>query len=284
MQKLIFYTITFVMMFSIAISVSCQISCQEKLANSQKMFDMGDFVSSLDSLLSLQNSSLCKFSKKDKEKMLVLIVRNLIELDQISKLDTFFIKILENNTNYNPSKELIQEDYILHLRNHSAISKMDFSIEFGLRNTFVEKIRSYSLNENFDYLNSIYETEPETSYGFSFGYKPWKNHKLSLVLGFHRMRHERIISSRVVYRGDVITGPVVIRYGEEIKSQSVGINYNYKIKINDNIYLSPYIGFETNHIVQVEATYKSSYDGLWQPPADDFSSLSFYPFFDFCNG
>ena len=271
------------MMFSIAISASCQISCQEKLANSQKMFDMGDFVSSLDSLLLLQNSSLCKFSKKDKEKMLVLIVRNLIELDQISKLDTFFIKILENNTNYNPSKELIQEDYILHLRNHSAISKIDFSIEFGLRNTFVEKIRSYSLNENFDYLNSIYETEPETSYGFSFGYKPWKNHKLSLVLGFHRMSHERIISSRVVYRGDVITGPVVIRYGEEIKSQSVGINYNYKIKINDNIYLSPYIGFETNHIVQVEATYKSSYDVLWQPPAADFSSLSFLTTSGFLN-
>ena len=263
------------MIFSLAISTSAQSSCQEKLAKSQKMFDKGYFANSLDSLSKLHNSSICKFSKKDKEKMLVLIVRNLIELDQISKLDTFFIKILENNTNYNPSNEILEEDFILHLNNHSAISKMDFSIGFGSRITFVEKIRSYSLNENFDYLNSIYETEPETSYGFSFGYKPWKNHKLSLVLGFHRMSHERIISSRVVYRGDVVPGPVVIRYGEEIKSQSVGINYNYKIKLNDNIYLSPYIGFERNHIGQVEATYKSSYDGYWQPPADDFSSLSF---------
>ena len=64
MQKLIFYTSTFIMIFSFAISANCQISCQEKLANSQKMFDVGDFVSSLDSLLLLQNSSLCKFSKK----------------------------------------------------------------------------------------------------------------------------------------------------------------------------------------------------------------------------
>ena len=258
MQKLIFYTSTFLVAFSIAISASCQISCQEKLANSQKMFDVGDFVSSLDSLLLLQNSSLCKFSKKDKEKMLVLIVRNLIELDQISKLDTFYIKILENNANYNPSKELIEEDYILHLRNHSAISKMDFSIEFGLRNTFVEKIGSYTVNENFDYLNSTYESEPETSYGFSFGYKPWKNHKLTLVLGINRMSHERIISSKMIYRGDVITGPIEIRYDEEIKGQSFGINYSYKIKINDDIYLSPFIGIEDNFISNIEATYKAN--------------------------
>ena len=263
MQKLIFYTSTFVMVFSIAISASCQISCQEKLANSQKMFDMGDFVSSLDSLLLLQNSSLCKFSKKDKEKILVLIVRNLIELDQISKLDTFFIKILENNANYNPSKELIEEDYILHLSNHSAISKMDFSIEFGLRNTFVEKIRSYTVNENFDYLNSTYESEPETSYGFSFGYKPWKNHKLTLVLGINRMSHERIISSKITYRGDVIPGPIEIRYDEEIKGQSLGINYSYKIKINDNIYLSPFIGVEENFISDIEATYKANVNSTY---------------------
>tara|TARA_B100001287_G_scaffold102419_1_gene86059 strand:- start:3973 stop:5136 length:1164 start_codon:yes stop_codon:yes gene_type:complete len=258
MQKLIFYTSTFVMVFSIAISASCQISCQEKLANSQKMFDMGDFVSSLDSLLLLQNSSLCKFSKKDKEKILVLIVRNLIELDQISKLDTFFIKILENNANYNPSKELIEEDYILHLSNHSAISKMDFSIGFGLRNTFVEKIKSYEVNENFDYLNSVYESEPETSYGFSFGYKPWKNHKLNFVIGINRMSHERIISSKVTYRGDIIPGPYEIKYDEEIKGQSLGINYSYKIKINDNIYLSPFIGIESSFIYDVEATYKAN--------------------------
>ena len=258
MQKLIFYTSTFIMIFSFAISANCQISCQEKLANSQKMFDVGDFVSSLDSLLLLQNSSLCKFSKKDKEKLLVLIVRNLIELDQISKLDTFFIKILENNANYNPSKELIEEDFILHLNNHSAVSKMDFSIGFGLRNTFVEKIRSYAVNENFDYLNSVYESEPETSYGFSFGYKPWKNHKLNFVLGINRMSHERIISSKMIHRGDVIPGPIEIRYDEEIKGQSLGINYSYKIKINDNIYLSPFIGVEENFISDIEATYKAN--------------------------
>ena len=135
---------------------------------------------------------------------------------------------------------------------------MDFSIGFGLRNTFVEKIRSYAVNENFDYLNSVYESEPETSYGFSFGYKPWKNHKLNFVLGFNRMSHERIISSRVIYRGDVIPGPIEIRYDEEIKGQSLGINYSYKIKINDNIYLSPFIGVEENFISDIEATYKAN--------------------------
>ena len=45
--------------------------------------------------------------------MLELKVRILIELDQISGLDSIFIQIFENNVNYNPSKELIEEDFFI---------------------------------------------------------------------------------------------------------------------------------------------------------------------------
>ena len=148
----------------------------KKLANSQKMFDKGYFVNSLDSLSKLRTSNACKF-KKRKRKLSADISQNLIELDQISKLDSIFIQILENNVNYNPSKELIEEDF-LYLSNHSANSKMDISFGFGGRTTFIEKIRSYSLNENIDYLNSIYESKPESSAGFNLGYKPFNKHKL----------------------------------------------------------------------------------------------------------
>ena len=72
------------------------------------------------------------------------------------------------------------------------------------------------------------------------------------------MSHERIISSKMIHRGDVIPGPIEIRYDEEIKGQSLGINYSYKIKINDNIYLSPFIGVEENFISDIEATYKAN--------------------------
>ena len=55
------------MIFCLAISASCQTSCQKKLANSQKMFDKGYFINSLDSLSKLRTSNACKFSKKKRK-------------------------------------------------------------------------------------------------------------------------------------------------------------------------------------------------------------------------
>jgi hypothetical protein len=237
------------MIFCLAISASAQTSCQEKLANSQKMFDKGDFVNSLDSLSKLRNNNVCKFSKKEKEMMLELIARNLIELDQISKLDSIFIQIFENNVNYNPSNELIEEDFFLHLSNHSANSKMDISFGFGGRTTFIEKIRSYSLNANIDNLNSIYESKPEASMSLTLGYKPFNRHKLNFDFGLQRMSNKRI---------DKEFGVPEIRFEEKIKSISFGINYGYEFRLNDNTSLNSFVGYEINIFTRHEATYEDT--------------------------
>ena len=248
MQKLIFNISTFIMIFCLAISASAQTSCQEKLANSQKMFDKGDFVNCLNYLSKLNNSNSCKFSKNEKEMMLELKVRILIELDQISGLDSIFIQIFENNVNYNPSKELIEEDFFLYLNKHSANSRMDISFGFGGRTTFIEKIRSYTLNEYYDYLYSIYEREPKASMSFTLGYKPFKRQKLNFEFGLQNMSYKRIIS------GWQVTD---ISFEEEIKSTSCGINYSYEFRLKDNISLNPFIGYEINFFTSNEATYKA---------------------------
>lgn len=243
------------MILSLAISTNAQTSCQKKLANFQKMFDKGYFGNSLDSLSKLRTNNVCKFSKKEKEMMLELIARNLIELDQISKLDSIFIQIFENNVNYNPSKELIEEDFFLHLSNHSANSKMDISFGFGGRSTFIEKIRSYSLNENIDYLNSIYKSKPEASMSFTLGYKPFKRQKLNFEFGLQTMSNERIINQ---------WGDNEIRFEEKIKSTSCGINYSYEFKLNDNTSLNPFVGYEINIFTSHEATYEEPYLDILQ--------------------
>ena len=263
MQKIIFNLSTFIMIFCLAISASCQTSCQKKLANSQKMFDKGYFVNSLDSLSKLRTSNACKFSKKEKEIILELIARNLIELDQISKLDSIFIQILENNVNYNPSKELIEEDFFLYLSNHSANSKMDISFGFGGRTTFIEKIRSYSLNENIDYLNSIYESKPESSMSFNLGYKPFNKHKLNFEFGLQTMSNKRIIDKSY---GE-------IRFEEKIESTSIGINYSYEFRLKDNISLNPFAGYEINIFTSHEATYEDTWSDILEFYTNSYNSF-----------
>ena len=159
----------------------------------------------------------------------------------------------------------------LYLNKHSANSRMDISFGFGGRTTFIEKIRTYTLSEYHDYLNSIYESEPKASMSFTLGYKPFKRHKLNFEFGLQRMSNERIIS------GGYMTTD--ISFEEEIKSTSYGINYSYEFRLKDNISLSPFVGYEINFFSSNEATYKAGsiteiyYDNLGRSSRGNYLNL-----------
>ena len=63
--------------------VHSQVNCLEKLESAEKMFNEGDFVKSIEIALLIEKDDKCDFSELENENLLVLIVRNLIELDRI---------------------------------------------------------------------------------------------------------------------------------------------------------------------------------------------------------
>tara|TARA_B100000524_G_scaffold342952_1_gene238528 strand:+ start:2260 stop:3357 length:1098 start_codon:yes stop_codon:yes gene_type:complete len=245
MQVILFRNILIITtILTLVSSISSQNTCLEKLELSQKQFEHGDFVRSLNSLKELEQNKNCFFSNSENEKLLVLIVRNLIELDRIEEIDPWYKKLFENNKYFKPKEEIIEEDFILHLNNHFALPKLDLSIGFGARLTFVERLKSYALYEKFDYLNSNYKSEAETSFGLSLGYMPSNNHRITLSTGVQRMSSERTFSGfEPIYN---------VLFEEEIKALSLGLNYNYQFNINHRFTISPLIGYQINHFTDIE--------------------------------
>ena len=82
------------------------------------MFNEGDFVQSIEIALLIEKDDKCDFSELENENLLVLIVRNLIELDRLEELSFWYKKLFFNNTYFKPKEEIIEEDFMLYLKNH----------------------------------------------------------------------------------------------------------------------------------------------------------------------
>ena len=252
MQKIILnmkYIYLIILLFVGSI-VHSQVNCLEKLESAEKMFNEGDFVKSIEIALLIEKDDKCDFSELENENLLVLIVRNLIELDRLEELSFWYKKLFFNNTYFKPKEEIIEEDFMLHLKNHSAIPIWDVSFGVGARLTFVERLRTYSVYEQLDYFNSEYESEPEVSFGISAGFSPIPNHRLTFSSGIHAMGSER------VFQG--FNSDYSIYYKEEIQSFSFGLNYNYQFQLSPEIIISPSIGYQMNYFTDIEHSILTS--------------------------
>ena len=147
MQNVNFYIkniLTFIITISI-LNINAQSTCLEKIELSKRKFNEGDFVKSLNFLIEIEKKIECNLSRNERENILTLIVRNLIELDRIEEIDMWDKKLYENNPNFEPKKDILEEDFMLHLSNHYAKPKIDVSSGFGIRNTIVERLKTYSI-------------------------------------------------------------------------------------------------------------------------------------------
>lgn len=262
------------------LNVSTQNSCLEKVELAAKEFNTGNFVKSLNSLTEIEKSDDCKLSVSERENVLTLIVRNLIELDWIEEIDLWDKKLYENNPYFKPKEDILEEDFMLYLSNHYAKPKLDISVNFGARFNYIERLKTYSIYEMLDYNGSVYTTDPQPSFGASFGYFFNENHKISFNTGFHRMSNTRYITgllrdydeisndliltsqnSSVVnsyYNLNEVQGQFInyeiayTKFDEEIKSASVGLDYKFILNFNDKFSLSPQIGYQMNFIYDVE--------------------------------
>lgn len=237
---------TFILIISLLSMNYClaQAGCLERLEIAEKSFDQGNFNESLSLLEGLEKDESCELSKIEREIVLVLIVRNLIELDRVEELDNWYKKIFNNNKYFEPKTEILEEDFMLHLEGHSARPTWDIGVGLGARMTFVERIKSYSIYEELDYLNSFYEGEFKPSFGLSVGYMPWRNHRFTANFNYHQMGHKRIFGG--------FTPDYMVEFGEDIKSISVGIDYNYQFNLSKRIIVSPFIGYQLNYFTKFE--------------------------------
>lgn len=237
------WTILTLVLFAATVNFA-QSGCLGRLENAEKLFDQGNFNQSLAILEGLETESACEFNKIEKENILVMIVRNLIELDRVEELDPWYKKIYDNNKYFEPRTEILEEDFMLHLEGHSARPVWDFGVGLGVRMTFVERIKTYSIYEELDYLNSFYEGEFKPSFGLSVGYMPWKNHRFVMSGNFHQMGHKRVFFG--------YTEDYLVEFGEDIKSLSLGFQYNYQFNLSNKIIVSPYVGYELNYFTKFE--------------------------------
>ena len=223
---------------------SAQSGCLGRLENAEKLFDQGNFNQSYSILEALEKDGSCELNKVERENVLVLIARNLIELDRIEELDPWYKKIFDNNKYFEPKTEILEEDFMLHLEGHNARPILDVGVGFGVRMTFVERLKSYSIYEELDYLNSFYEGEFKPSFGISVGYMPWKNHRFVLAGNYNQMGHKRYFGG--------FTEDYYVEFGEDIKSLSVGFEYNYQINLSKKIIVSPFVGYQLNYFTKFE--------------------------------
>jgi len=262
------------------LSLNAQNSCLEKAELATKEFNQGDFVTSLNSLIEIEKSDECKLSVSERENILTLIVRNLIELDWIEEIDLWDKKLYENNPYFKPKEDILEEDFMLYLSNHYAKPKIDISASIGTRFTYVERLKTYSIYEMLDYVGSRYYTEPQPSFGFSSGFYLSEQHKINFSLGFHRMSNTRIIEGfEKVYDNATNNFSYVDQpypyynnaeylenfytsytsFDEEIKSASFGLDYNFILNFNDHIAFSTIIGYQMNYFYDVEHSILVNY-------------------------
>ena len=262
------------------LNLKAQNTCLEKVELATKKFNAGDFVTSLNSLIEIEKSDDCNLSMSERENILTLIVRNLIELDWIEEIDLWDKKLYENNPYFKPKEDILEEDFMLYLSNHYAKPKLDISVNFGTRFNYIERLKTYSIYEMLDYSGSVYTTDPQPSFGASFGYFLNENHKISFNTGFHRMSNTRYITGLIrnydeisndltltsqnsslvnsYYNLNDVQGQFInyeiayTKFDEELKSASVGLDYKFILNFNDKFSLSPQIGYQMNFIYDVE--------------------------------
>ena len=281
------YTLIVFAFFSL-FNLKAQNNCLEKVELATKKFNAGDFVTSLNSLIEIEKNNDCKLSMSERENILTLIVRNLIELDWIEEIDLWDKKLYENNPYFRPKEDILEEDFMLYLGNHYAKPKLDISVNFGTRFNYIERLRTYSIYEMLDYSGSIYSTEPQPSFGASFGYFFNENQKISFSIGVHRMSNTRYITG--LMRGyDQISNDLILisqptfnsnafsdnlsqwdinalkysiiytQFDEELKSASIGLDYRFILNLNEKVSFSPHLGYQMNFIYDVEHSIYVNY-------------------------
>lgn len=250
--------------FSLSLTMA-QSGCLGRLKSAEKLFDQGNFNESLTILEALEADNSCEFSKIETEMTLVLMVRNLIELDRVDELDPLYKKIFDNNKYFEPKEEIMEEDFMLHLEGHNSRPTWDIGVSLGGRTTFVERIKSYAIYQELDYFNSFYEGEFKPAFGISAGYIPWRNHRFVLSGNFNQMSHKRFFGG--------LTPDYFVEFGEDIKSLSIGFEYNYQINLSDKIILSPFVGYQLNYFTKFENSLLLTVPGYESNQVLDFNNL-----------
>ncbi|MBN1250529.1 MAG: hypothetical protein JXR51_14865 [Bacteroidales bacterium] len=242
----------------IPFQIKAQNDCADNLANSQKLFEDGDFRNSIIIMEKLLDE--CDLNRTQENEVLKLLASANYEMDEIEIGNKYVEKFLRKNPFYIASKKSDPYTFIETLDKFKSWPRFSVGIRAGMPLIKVYTQKIYPILDTANYLNNYYTSNALLGM-LEFA---WNINKyLSVNIGFG-LRTQKIIHEVPMYNNEI-----VFNYEESSLIGNTPLYVQFTLPTKSSFTGAIYVGAEVNALSRASYSYIYTSDGI----SDEFASF-----------
>jgi len=244
-MKTLKYIIVFLFL-TISLQITAQSDCDDELANSQELYEDGDFEGAIKKLKDLLEN--CDLNKTQENEALKLIASAYYEMDELEIGNEYVEKFLRKNPFYVASKKNDPYTFRETLDKFKSWARLSIGAKIGLPFTTVFTEKTYPILDTADYFQN-YSSIPSAFGSIEVAYN--FNNYLSFYFGFG------LGTQKIKHEVPMYNNQITFKYEESSLFGNLPLYIQYKLPLKSAITSAIYIGGEFRGIN--EASYSYSY-------------------------